>query len=75
MENLTIEKIRNSEFDEVAEILTDAFITNPAYSLIFTKKNQQKEGLLWLFKTSLFILNQKWYRFHLFPIVLPFVSN
>ncbi|MDR1198254.1 MAG: GNAT family N-acetyltransferase [Prevotellaceae bacterium] len=59
MENILIEKIRNSEFDEVVEILTDAFITNPAYSIIFTKKNQQKEGLLRLFKTNLFILNQK----------------
>ncbi|MDR1347316.1 MAG: GNAT family N-acetyltransferase [Prevotellaceae bacterium] len=58
MNKLLIEKIQNSEFEEVAGILTDAFITNPAYSIIFTGKNQQREGLLWLFKTSLFMLNQ-----------------
>jgi predicted GNAT family N-acyltransferase len=43
----------------VAGILTDAFITNPAYSIIFTKENKRREGLFWLFKTNLFILNQK----------------
>ena len=54
-----IEKIRHSEIDEVADILTDAFMTNSAYSLIFKKKNQLKNGLLWLFKTSLILNNDK----------------
>jgi predicted N-acetyltransferase YhbS len=58
MDNFFIEKIRNSEINEVAAILTDAFKTNPAYSIIFQKKNQREDGLLWLFKTSLFIANQ-----------------
>jgi predicted GNAT family N-acyltransferase len=59
MKELLIEKIRDSEFDEVAGLLTNAFITNPAYSIIFTKENKRREGLLWLFKTSLFMLNQE----------------
>jgi hypothetical protein len=59
MDNLFIEKIRSSEICEVADILTDAFQTNPAYSIIFQKKNQLEEGLFWLFKTNLFIINQK----------------
>jgi hypothetical protein len=58
MDNLFIEKIRSAEINEVANILTDAFKTNPAYSIIFQKKNQQEEGLLWLFKTNLLIINQ-----------------
>ncbi|GHT22907.1 hypothetical protein FACS189430_05380 [Bacteroidia bacterium] len=52
-----IDKIQHSEINEVAEILTDAFKTNPAYSLIF--KTKQEEGLFWLFKTALFINNHK----------------
>jgi predicted GNAT family N-acyltransferase len=59
MNEFIIEKIQHSEFDEVADILTDAFITNPVYSIIFKKKYQQKESLRWLFKTNLFILNRK----------------
>ncbi|MDR0748843.1 MAG: GNAT family N-acetyltransferase [Tannerellaceae bacterium] len=59
MDELLIEKIQASESDEVAGILTDAFITNPAYSLIFIKENERREGLCRLFKTSLLILNQK----------------
>lgn len=58
MENdLLIEKIQPNEFDQVTTILTDAFISNPAYSIIFKNKDQLKEGLLWLFKSNLFILN------------------
>ena len=45
--------------NEVAGILTDAFRTNPAYSLIFKNKNQQEEGLLWLFGASLMLNNHK----------------
>jgi predicted GNAT family N-acyltransferase len=56
---LKIEKIQNSEMNEVAAILTDAFKINPAYSLIFKKKNQWEDGLSWLFKTALFINNRK----------------
>jgi predicted N-acetyltransferase YhbS len=59
MNEITIHKIQNSEIEEVANILTDAFLTNPAYSLIVKKKNQRREGLLWLFKTNLLIINDK----------------
>ena len=59
MKALLIEKILSSEINEVADILTDAFITNPAYSIIFKRKNRQREGLLWLFKASLIINNHK----------------
>ncbi|MDR1880840.1 MAG: GNAT family N-acetyltransferase [Tannerellaceae bacterium] len=58
-EQLFIEKIRHSEINEVAGILTDAFKTNPAYSIIFKKKNQLEDGLLWLFRANLFIHNEK----------------
>jgi GNAT superfamily N-acetyltransferase len=57
--NLIINKIQKSEIREVANILTDAFKTNPAYSIIFQKENQREDGLLWLFKTNLLILNRK----------------
>ncbi|MDR1344361.1 MAG: N-acetyltransferase, partial [Tannerellaceae bacterium] len=59
MNNLVVSKIQKSEINEVAGFLTDAFNTNPAYSIIFQKENQRKDGLLWLFKANLFILNQK----------------
>jgi GNAT superfamily N-acetyltransferase len=59
MNNPVFSKIQKSEINEVAGVLTDAFKTNPAYSIIFQKKNQLEDGLLWLFKTNLFILNQK----------------
>jgi hypothetical protein len=57
--NVFIEKMQHSEINEVAELLTDAFLTSPAYSLIFKKKNQRRAGLLWLFKTNLLIINEK----------------
>ena len=59
MKALLIEQIHSSEFDEVADMLTDAFMTNPAYSIVFKRKSQQREGLLWLFKTSLILNNHK----------------
>ena len=59
MKAFIIEEIHRSEMDEVAGMLTDAFCTNPAYSIIFKKKNQQQEGLCWLFKTSLMLNNHK----------------
>jgi GNAT superfamily N-acetyltransferase len=52
-----IAQIQNSEVNEVAGILTDAFKTNSAYSLIF--KTKQEKGLFWLFKTALFLNNHK----------------
>jgi len=59
MKELIIEKIHYSEIYEVADFLTDTFNTNPAYSIIFKDKQKQKEGLLWLFKTSLILNNNK----------------
>ncbi|MDL2277714.1 GNAT family N-acetyltransferase [Parabacteroides sp. OttesenSCG-928-G07] len=59
MKELLIEKMQHSEINVVAEILTDAFITNPAYSIIFKQENRRKEGLLWLFKTNLLMHNHK----------------
>lgn len=59
MNKLIINKIQKSEINEVANILTDAFKTNPAYSTIFRDKDHLEEGLLWLFKANLCILNQK----------------
>ncbi len=59
MNNLLIQPIQPAEINEVASILTEAFDTNPAYSLIFKKKDQLKDGLLWLFRTNLIMLNHK----------------
>lgn len=59
MKEILIEKMQNSEIDEAAGILTEAFETNPAYSLIFTKKEHIKDGLLWMFRASLIINNHK----------------
>ena len=56
--DIKIEEFQKNEQEKVATILTDAFETNPAYSLIFTRKDKLREGLLWLFKTNLFLLNQ-----------------
>lgn len=57
--NFTIEQMQASDINEVTAILTNAFYTNPAYSAIFKSKTHLKEGLFWLFKTSLIINNQK----------------
>jgi predicted GNAT family N-acyltransferase len=51
--------MQHAEINEVAELLTDAFLTNPAYSLIFKKKNQRRAGLLWLFRTDMLMINEK----------------
>ena len=59
MKALLIERIHSSEVNEIADILTDTFKTNPAYSIIFKQKSQQKDGLFWLFKTSLILNNHK----------------
>jgi len=58
-ENISIGEMKISELEEVAGILTDAFETNPAYSLIFKNADNLKEGLFWLFKTNLFLLNRR----------------
>lgn len=59
MDKFLITKIQETEFDEVARVLTDAFLTNPAYSIIFKNPDKREAGLLWLFRTSLFLLNRK----------------
>lgn len=56
---ISVEKIQPPEITEVATILTEAFYRNPAYSLIFKKKNQLKDGLSWLFRANLIMLNHK----------------
>jgi ribosomal protein S18 acetylase RimI-like enzyme len=58
LNNFYIEKMQMHEINEVTNILTDAFETNPAYSSIFNQTNL-REGLLWLFGTSLFLLNRR----------------
>ncbi|SHE87728.1 GNAT family N-acetyltransferase [Dysgonomonas macrotermitis] len=54
--NFSIEKMQMSDLDKVAGMQTDAFETNPAYASIF-KKSHLREGLDWLFRTSLYLLN------------------
>jgi len=53
-----IEEIQAREIEEVAVLLADAFETNPAYSLVF-HKNDLREGLIWLFRANLFLLNRR----------------
>lgn len=57
--NIQIEKLQKNDVEKVAIILADTFASNPAYALIFTKKDKLWDGLFWLFKTNLFLLNQK----------------
>lgn len=59
LDNMRIQKISVNEYEKVALLLTDAFETNPAYSLIFNRTDRLREGLLWLFRTSLFLLNRR----------------
>ncbi|MDR1553066.1 MAG: GNAT family N-acetyltransferase [Prevotellaceae bacterium] len=59
MNNIHVEKIQEKEFEQVALILANAFETNAAYSLIFNHTNKLREGLLWLFKTNLYLLNRR----------------
>jgi len=58
-ENILIEKMQKSDFNEVVILLTDSFETNPAYSLIFNETGNLREGLLWLFRANLFLLNRR----------------
>lgn len=57
--DVQIEEFKKDEYEKVASMLTDAFESNPAYALIFTKKDKLREGLLWLFKTNLFLINRR----------------
>ena len=59
MDSIHIAKIQANEFEQVALVLTDAFEFNPAYSLIFNHTNKLREGLFWLFKANLYLLNSK----------------
>jgi ribosomal protein S18 acetylase RimI-like enzyme len=59
IENIIITEMPTSEIDNVAILLTNAFENNPAYSLIFNKTDKLHEGLLWLFKTNLFLINRR----------------
>ena len=56
--DITIEELQKDEQEKAATILVNAFASNPAYSLIFTRKDKLQEGLFWLFKTNLFLLNR-----------------
>jgi len=58
-DNYTIGLMQQSEIDEVAILLTDAFYSNPAYSLVFEDKSNLRDGLLWLFSASLIIDNRE----------------
>ena len=56
--DIQTEELQKGELEKVATILTNSFETNPAYSLIFTRRDKLREGLFWLFKTNLFLLNR-----------------
>ncbi|MDH6306704.1 putative N-acetyltransferase YhbS [Parabacteroides sp. PF5-5] len=57
--DIQIENLQKSEYEKVSTLLTDAFESNPAYALIFTKKEKLRDGLLWLFRTNLFLINRR----------------
>jgi ribosomal protein S18 acetylase RimI-like enzyme len=59
IKNIRTEKMQTGEIDRIAIILTNAFEANPAYSLIFNQTGKLREGLLWLFKTNLFLINRR----------------
>ncbi|MDR0609989.1 MAG: GNAT family N-acetyltransferase [Planctomycetaceae bacterium] len=50
--------MQRCEINEVVNLLTDAFETNPVYSSIF-KPTNLREGLIWIFGTDLFLLNRR----------------
>ena len=58
LNNFYIEKMQRCEINEVVNLLTDAFETNPVYSSIF-KPTNLREGLIWIFGTDLFLLNRR----------------
>lgn len=47
--DVKIEKLQQSDIEIVAALLADTFETNPAYALIFKKKDTLWDGLYWLF--------------------------
>ncbi len=57
--DVRIDKLKESEYEEVATILVDAFETNLAYTSIFVNKDKLRDGLFWLFKTNLFLINKR----------------
>lgn len=57
--NIQIEKLQKKDIEKVATMLADTFTSNPAYTLISTRKDKLRDGLIWLFKTNLFLLNQR----------------
>lgn len=57
--DVKIEKLQQSHIEKVAALLADTFETNPAYALIFKKKDTLWDGLYWLFKTNLILINKR----------------
>ncbi|MBN9302522.1 MULTISPECIES: GNAT family N-acetyltransferase [Dysgonomonas] len=57
--DVRIDKLKESEYDEAATILVDAFESNLAYASIFVNKDKLRDGLFWLFKTNLFLINRR----------------
>lgn len=57
--DVRIDKLKESEYDEAATILVDAFESNLAYASIFVNKDRLRDGLFWLFKTNLFLINRR----------------
>ncbi len=57
--DIRIDRLKESEYDEVANILVDAFETNLAYSSIFLNKDKLRDGLFWLFKANLVLINKR----------------
>lgn len=57
--DVRIDKLKESEYEEVATILVDAFESNLAYASIFANKDKLRCGLFWLFKTNLYLINRR----------------
>lgn len=57
--DVRIDNLKESEYDEAATILVDAFESNLAYASIFVNKDRLRDGLFWLFKTNLFLINRR----------------
>lgn len=57
--DVRIDNLKESEYEEAATILVDAFESNLAYASIFVNKDRLRDGLFWLFKTNLFLINRR----------------
>lgn len=57
--DVRIDRLKESEYEEVATILVDAFESNLAYASIFVNKDKLRDGLFWLFKTNLYLINRR----------------